>query len=376
MKFSNIFFNNSSFEKDNSLIEFSELIKKANFFHQDSSGIYSTLSLGLILEEKITSIIVEELNNIGFSQIRLSNIQESRLWKDSGRYEKYGDELFKLKNRKESEFVLGATCEEQITEIVKDYYNFKSTNLKIFQIGNKYRDEFRTKACLIRAKEFLMADAYHFSNDNESILITYNSVKQAYINIFNRLGIDFQIVQSDVGEMGGNYSEEFRCKSVFGEDKIDNDTYLEIGHIFNLGSHYSKKLGLYGNSKKEVYMSCFGIGVSRLIMALLEQRKDDKGFFGDEYFNTFDIILSVIDYKKIKDKADYLYNSLRSNGINVLLDDRDISAGNKFNDAELIGVNKRIVISKKSIENEKYEILNRKDFSIELITENDLLNYK
>lgn len=376
MKFSNIFFNSAAFEKNNNNLDFSELIKKAAFFNQESSGIYSTLSLGFILESKVNSIITEELSKIDFSQIRLSNIQDSELWKESERYNQYGDELFKLKNRKGSEFVLGATCEEQITQLVKNYYNFKQTDLRLFQIGNKYRDELRTKYALIRAKEFLMADAYHFSNDFYVIKDVYQLVKQSYINIFNRLGIDFEIVKSDVGEMGGLYSEEFRCKSSFGEDKIDNETYLEIAHIFNLGTHYSKKFNLLSNSGDVVNMSCFGIGVSRLIMALLEKHRDDKGFFGDNNFNTFDIILTVIDYEKIKEQADYIYNILKQNGFSVLLDDRKISSGKKFNDSELIAVNERIIISQRAIDDDNFEILKRSDSSKRFIKQIDLINYK
>lgn len=195
-----------------------DLTKKACFFNQDSSGIYSTLSLGYILEKKIERIIEDELSEIGFSQMRLSLIQDADLWKETGRYEQYGEELFKLKNRAGKELVLSATCEESITNIVKSYYNFTKTNLKMFQIGNKYRDELRAKSGLVRGREFLMSDAYHFSNSKENIAATYNEVKEAYIRIFTRLGLEFHIQGSDVGEMGGLASEEFRCISEFGED--------------------------------------------------------------------------------------------------------------------------------------------------------------
>jgi prolyl-tRNA synthetase len=376
MKFTNIFFNSNFFTKDNKNLDLFDLIKKAAFFHQDSAGIYSTLSLGFILEDKVNKIITEELENIGFSKIRLSNLQSSELWKNTGRFDLYGDELFKVNNRKQTQFVLSATAEEQITQIVKDYYNYTSTDLKLFQIGNKYRDELRTKSGLIRAKEFLMSDSYHFSNDYSKIKETYLKVKEAYIRIFNKLGIKFEIVSSDVGEIGGNYSEEFRCLSSFGEDSVKEDKYLEIAHIFDLGNRYSKDLELKSNSNDFVHMSCFGIGVSRLIMALLEQRKDDFGFFGDKFFNTFDFIITAIDYKNITKEADFLYKTLKENGFNVLLDDRDISAGKKFNDSELIAVNERLIISKNSILNNSYEILKRKDFSKKIITLEELLSLK
>lgn len=373
MKYSNIFFNSNIFEKDNKKLDLVELTKKAGFFHQDSSGIYSTLSLGYILEKKIEKIIEEELSEIGFSQVRLSLIQDADLWKTSNRYDSYGEELFKLKNRKGREFVLGATCEESITNIVKSYYNNSKMDLKLFQIGNKYRDEMRAKGGLIRGKEFLMSDAYSFCNDELKLNKTYDEVKEAYKRIFNRLGLEFKIVSSDVGEMGGSSSEEFRCLSSFGEDVgEDGKNYLEIGHIFNLGDKYSKALGLFDNNKQYLKMACFGIGVSRVIMALLEKQRDDKGFFGTKEFNTFDFIITVIDYEKNKEVADKVYNVLKSRGISVLLDDRNCSAGNKLFDSETIAIEKRIVINSKSFLNDNYEVLNRKTGEVENMSFNEI----
>lgn len=368
MKFSNVFFNNNNFVKDNTQLDLVDLAQKAAFFHQDSSGIFSTLSLGYLLEQKVEKVIQEELNDIGFSQIRLSLIQDSQLWKESDRYDSYGDELFKLTNRKNREFVLGATCEESITSIVKKYYNGSRTDLKLYQIGNKYRDEMRVKGGLIRGKEFLMSDAYCFSNSEEALAEIYQDVREAYIRIFTKLGLVFQIVSSDSGEMGGNFSEEFRCLSSYGEDVgEDGQNYLEIGHIFNLGDRYSKSFDLVDNTKSHVLMGCFGIGVSRLIMALLEQQRDDKGFKGNAFFNTFDYVISVVDYKNNKEIADDIYHSLKKSGKNVLLDDRDVKAGKKFHDSELIAVHKRIIVNKNTAETRTVEVLDRETGEVSTI---------
>lgn len=365
MKFSNIFFNSNSFSKNNNEIELSDLVQKAGFFTQDSAGIFSTLSLGYLLEKKVETVIQEELDNIGFSQVRLSLVQDAQLWKTSDRYDSYGAELFRLNNRKERAFVLGATCEESITSIVKKYYNGSRMDLKLYQIGNKYRDEMRVKGGLIRGKEFLMSDAYCFTHSEEEIVAIYNEVRQAYINIFTRLGIDFKIVSSDVGEMGGSFSEEFRCKSSYGEDVgEDGNNYLEIGHIFNLGDRYTKAFDVKDNLKQHVLMGCFGIGVSRLIMALLEQLRDEKGFKGTKAFNTFEYIISVVDYNNNKDIADSIYKKLKSAGVSVLLDDRNVKAGKKFHDSELIAIHKRIIINKSTAETNSVEVLNREDGSI------------
>ncbi len=362
MKFSNLIFNSNTFAKDNNSLDFVDLIQKAGFFSQDSAGIFSTLSLGYILEKKVEKVIEEELSKVAFSQIRLSLLQDAQLWKTTDRYDTYGAELFKLKNRKEREFVLGATCEELITTLVKRYRNGTKMDVRLFQIGNKYRDEMRAKGGMIRGKEFLMSDAYCFHYDISKLDGIYQSVRTAYINIFNRLGIQFVIASSEVGEMGGNYSEEFRCQSEFGEDEgVDGSkNYLEIGHIFNLGDRYSKAFDLVDNSRKHVNMACFGIGVSCVIMALLEQHRDQKGIYGDEHFNTFDYVISVIDYEKNQCIADKVYADLIAKGHSVILDDRDIRAGRKFYDSELIASHRRIAINSTTAETKQAEMVDLK----------------
>lgn len=346
----------------------SDLIQKAGFFSQDHSGIYSTLSLGFLLEEKVKNVICEELNKIGFSQIRLSLLHDRSLWKTTGRDESYGSELLTLKNRKNKEFVLAATAEELVTSVAKKYYGNSLKELKVYQIENKYRDEMRAKGGMIRGKEFLMSDAYCFCSDKSDLERIYQSVRQAYITIFNRLGINFEISSSDVGEMGGSYSEEFRCKSAYGEDKgSDGDNYLEIAHIFNLGDRYTKAFKFQGSNKKDILMGCFGIGVSRLIMALLEQNRDSKGFFGTEKFNTFDYILSVIDHDTDFDIAEKISESLTSKGFSVLIDDRNIKAVKKFFDSELIAIYKRVIINKNTRETGNVEVLNRECGTLETL---------
>lgn len=363
MKYSQLFFYNNFFERKHQQFELIDLMRKANFVHQDSAGIFSWLSLGLILEKKVEKIVEEEMDKAGFSQVRLSLMQDSDLWRETGRINSYGAELFKLNNRKDHQFVLGATCEELITDIVRHHYNNSANlNLHVYQIGNKYRDELRAKAGLMRAKEFIMKDAYSFCADESELELTYQRVRQAYCNIFNRLGLKFSIVSSDNGEIGGKSSEEFHCVSQYGEAEISDEKTLEIAHIFNLGQEYSQKMNLITNNKTHIYMGCYGIGISRLVMALLEQQRDDFGFWGSEHFNTYDIVLSVIDYKtqEHQDKALEIYQWLKSQGYSVLLDDRDAQAGKKMSDAELIGCRYRFIISKQALEKQHIEVLNRK----------------
>jgi len=376
MKYTNLFFNNNFFERNHENFDLIDLMRKSCFVHQDSSGIYSFLSLGLRLEKMIERIIQKEMNDIGFSEIRLSILQDADLWKSTGRFDTYGEELFKLKNRKNHDFCLAATCEEAITTIVKDHYNGSNMNLHVYQIGNKYRDELRAKAGLIRSKEFIMKDGYSFCSNEDDLNEIYQKVKQAYCNIFNRLGLKYEIVSSDNGEIGGKSSEEFLCYSQYGEDSLNDKNALEVAHIFNLGQEYSSKLSLRNGSNQFIHMGCFGIGISRLLMALLEQQRDNLGFFGTEKFHTFHTIITVLDYKKEEHSkiGIQIYNHLKSKGVSVLLDDRDIQAGKKMADSELIGCFNRIVVSKNSILNNQYEIFNRQYSTKEFKTLQEIIS--
>lgn len=375
MKYTNLFFNNNFFERNHEHFDLIDLMRKSCLVHQDSSGIYSFLSLGLKLEKTIEKVIQEEMENIGFSEIRLSILQDADLWKSTGRFDTYGEELFKLKNRKKHDFCLAATCEEAITTIVKNHYNGSNISLNVYQIGNKYRDELRAKAGLMRSKEFIMKDGYSFYANENDLENMYQSVKQAYCNIFNRLGLNYEIVASDNGEIGGKSSEEFLCYSQYGETQVNGKNALEVAHIFNLGQEYSAKLNLRNGNNQFIYMGCFGIGISRLLMALLEQQRDNLGFYGTENFNTYHTIVTVLDYKKEQHKQVGLkiYQHLKNKGVNVLLDDRDIQAGKKMADSELIGCCQRIVVSKNAIENNQYELLQRQSLSKNFYSLEELL---
>lgn len=376
MKYSNLFFNNNFFDRNHENFDLIDLMRKACLVHQDSSGIYSYLSLGMKLEKMIEKVIHEEMESIGFSEMRLSILQDADLWKSTGRFDTYGEELFKLQNRKKHDFCLAATCEEAITTIVKNHYNGSNMNLSVYQIGNKYRDELRAKAGLMRSKEFIMKDGYSFCASESDLENIYQNVKQAYCNIFDRLGLKYDIVSSDNGEIGGKSSEEFLCYSQYGETDLNGNNALEVAHIFNLGQEYSSKLGLKNGNNQFIYMGCFGIGISRLLMALLEQQRDSLGFYGTKQFNTFHTVVTVLDYKKEEHQTIgiQIYEALKNKGIHVLLDDRDIQAGKKMADSELIGCFQRIVVSKNSIQNNQYELFTRKDLSKNFYTLDDLLN--
>lgn len=360
MLFSNLFFYNNHFERDNSKFELIDLMSKACMTHQDSAGIYSCLSLGLYLEKKIISFIENKMEDLGFSQVRLSLLQDSQLWEKTKRIESYGAELFKLKNRKNQLFCLAATAEEAITDIYKDYYQKQKAQMHVFQIGNKYRDEMRARAGLIRGKEFIMKDGYSFCSEETALIEMYNQVRNCYFEIFKFFGLEVEAKITDSAQMGGSFSEEFLIKSSLADSE---DGMLELGHIFQLGDNYSRALDLKDDKGNYIKMSCYGIGVSRLLMAILEQHRDQYGFWGDDNFNSFEIVISAIDIERneeVRNLAFNLYQQLKHKGKKVLLDDRKAAAGKKMSDAELICAKNRIIISRQALEKKEFELLERK----------------
>lgn len=374
MKFTNLFFYSNHFERDNNKLDLIDLMAKAGITHQESAGIYSMMSLGLMLEKQITQKIEQEMDNLGFSQVKLSLLQDGSLWETTGRMQSYGEELFKVRNRKSKTFCLAATAEESITSLYKSYYNRLNANMNVYQIGNKYRDEMRARGGLCRGKEFVMKDGYSFSSNEENLKQVYSEVKQAYLRIFKHFGLDVKTIVSDNGEMGGSYSEEFVVQSELSDNE---DGYLELGHIFQLGTKYSEAFDLKDDKGQFVHMACYGIGVSRLLMLLLSKQRDQFGFYGTENFRAFDYVITAIDYEKndnIKNQANDIYQYLISKGFKVLLDDRKGSAGKKMSDSELIACRHRIVVSKQNFEASQVEILERKTMKSSYISVNSLKN--
>ncbi len=370
MKWSNLFFYNNHFEKNNQTFDLVQLMEKSCMFSQESAGIYSSMSLGVILEEKLQKIIDKHMGKAGFSKVRLSILQDGDLWEKTGRMDLYGEELFKVRNRKNKVFCLSATAEESVTNLYMKFYHRQKANCNIYQINTKFRDEMRARSGLIRAKEFIMKDAYSFGSE-ESINNVYQLMMDTYKNILDELGLIYYIKQADTGEIGGSISHEFCVSS----DLCENNE-LEVAHIFNLGTKYSEKFGLLDDSGKNVHMACFGIGVSRLLMALLSSKRDNLGFWGDSVFNTFDYVITAVDYEKnneVKTRSDNLYNHLSSRGYSVLLDDRSCNAGKKLHDSELICIQNRIVVSTSALKQSKYELLRRKSMEKEFLTYDNLL---
>ena len=367
-----------------------KLMLKAGLTRQQSSGQYSFLPIGYRVLKKIENIIREEMNAIGSAEILMPSVQPSELWEESGRWETYGLELLRLKDRHQRDYCLGPTFEEVITDLVrKDLNSYKQLPINMYQISSKFRDEIRPRFGIMRAREFIMKDAYSFHLNQECLDEWYENYKKAYNKIFTRLQLEYTMVDADSGNIGGSKSNEFHVIADTGEDdllidqdgigvnyeiaktkynsddikKIINENNLvhkkgiEVGHIFKLGDKYSKAMNLsiadVESKICNIEMGCYGIGVSRIIAAAIEQNHDDKGIVWPATIAPFKIVIIEIDGHKNESVRLYsseLYEGLSSKGVEVILDDRNSKLGNKLNDWELIGIPNIAIVGKSEAE--------------------------
>jgi len=318
-------------------------------------------------------------------------VQPNELWKESGRWSEYGPELLRFKDRHEREFCFGPTFEEVITDLLRqDLSSYKQLPINFFQISTKFRDEIRPRFGVMRSREFIMKDAYSFHATKTCLDTTYVQYMEAYKNIFNSLMLKFTMVDADSGNIGGSESHEFHVIADTGEDDLLlDDTFngmnveiakqryqeeslekiasksgmklkkgIEVGHIFKLGTKYSKPMNLTftdENSKiDDVFMGCYGIGISRVVAAAIEQNYDDKGIIWPKRMAPFQVAIIELDSKKacgIREYAENIYDALEKNGIDVIYDNRSLKLGNKLADWELIGIPNILIIGQKETEN-------------------------
>ena len=565
MKFSNYFLPTLKEDPSDSDIASHSLCIRAGLIRKIASGIYTFLPLGYKILKKIENIIREEMNNAGAIEILMPVVQPAEIWQQSNRWYEYGPEMFKLADRSDREFCLGPTHEELITSMAgDDIYSYKDLPVNLYQIQVKFRDEIRPRYGLLRAREFIMKDAYSFGASEEELDMDYDKMYQAYSKIIERIGLKYRVVEADTGLIGGKFSHEFMIIAKSGEEticycnhcsyaaNIDNAKFImkdnhknassgsdnkieeikevytpgvktieelaaflklpfykiiktmitkstdgsitafllsgdrtlniskaekllktelelitednnvlklpigflgphelnneitiygdysvkdkinmsagankkdyhytninlgrdysvkewgdfsypvagdlcmncqkeleyekgiEVGHIFKLGTKYSSTLNgrfLDKDGKLKPYvMGCYGIGVTRMMAAAIEQNHDEKGIIWPESITPFTVILIATNMNdnKIKEAADNAYEMMLKNKVQVLYDDRDISAGIKFKDADLIGISVKIIFGKKFIQNETVDIEYRKDASKTEIKLSELENF-
>lgn len=388
MKLSQYFFHTIiETPKDAELISH-KLMLKAGLIKMTSSGIYSFLPLGLLVLKNIERIIREEMEGLGAIEILMPSLSPSSLWKETGRWEEYGNDMFRLLDRKGEHYGLAPTHEEVVCDIVRGIIkSYKRLPFSLYQIQTKFRDEIRPRGGIIRAREFVMKDAYSFHQTEASLDETYQKFFEAYKRIFKRCGLDYIIVEAEGGIIGGSFSHEFIALSPNGEDIVlvcercghsesqqkaggrkmcnCNGDFreikgIEVGHLFKLQTKYSEAMDVkFQNEKGERYpiiMGCYGIGVSRIIAAVIEQNYDENGIIFPKELAPFLAIITELQNKAL---GELVYETLKGQGIRCLYDDRDESAGKKLKDADLIGCPYQIIIGKSST-NERIEFCERK----------------
>ena len=392
-----------------------QLMLRAGMIKQSSTGIYSWLPLGLKVMKKIEQIVREEQNNIGAQELLMPTIQSAEIWKESGRYNDYGEEMLRIKDRQGKELLYGPTNEELITEIFRaSIKSYKSLPQLLYHIQWKFRDELRPRFGVMRCKEFFMKDAYSFDIDDAEAKKSYNKMFFAYLQTFKRLGLSAIPMAADTGPIGGDLSHEFVILAETGESKIYSDKRIleidiskhnqnddsikelrkkydsfyavtddkfkkeefekkvkgenqlmtkgiEVGHIFYFGDKYSKPLkcsvDLQDGKKVDVKMGSYGIGVSRLVAAIIEAKFDNNIMKWPESVAPFKVALIASLQKNDKTnylKAEKIYNFLIKNNIDVIFDDTEEHLSAKFKKFDLIGAPYQIILGSKST-NDKFE---------------------
>ncbi len=382
-----------------------DLLLRGGFVDQTSAGVYSFLPLGVVTLANISAIVRDEMEAIGGLEVFLPALHPKENWEQTKRWDTV-DILFKINSQTGSEYALGPTHEEIIAPLAKKHINsYRDLPFAWYQIQTKFRDELRAKAGLLRGREFLMKDMYSFHSNQEDLKNFYESVKIAYKKIFTRCGLNAIVAEASGGSFSKDFSHEFQVETESGEDvifkcecgfaqnkeiakvkkgdncplcnkKIEEVKTIEVGNIFDLGTKFSEDFGLvYCDSKgdeQKVVIGCYGIGISRLMGAIVEVNHDEKGIIWPEEVSPYKYhLLTLSSEKSVIEKSEKVYNIIKKNGDEILWDDRECTNGEKFSDSDLIGIPNRLIISPKT--EDKIEYKNRKQEKSKLINLEEIL---
>jgi prolyl-tRNA synthetase len=411
------------------------LMLRAGMLRQEAAGIYAFLPLGHRVLQKVCDIVREEQNRAGAIEMLMPTVQSADLWRESGRYDDYGKEMLRIKDRHERDMLYGPTNEEMITDIFRSYVrSYKDLPLNLYHIQWKFRDEVRPRFGLMRGREFLMKDAYSFDLDQAGARHSYNKMFIAYLRTFARLGLKSIPMRADTGPIGGELSHEFIILADTGESEVfchkefldfdvpgadvdfddvaavqsvvekwtslyaaTSDMHdaaafgalpepakvsargIEVGHIFYFGTKYSEPMKAVvagpDGVERAVHMGSYGIGPSRLVAAIIEASHDDAGIIWPEAVAPFKVaILNLKQGGADTDAAcERLYRDLQGKGIDVLYHDLDERPGSKFATADLIGIPWQVVVGPKGLAEGKVEVKKRADGSRQLLAPGDAL---
>ncbi|MBI28691.1 MAG: Proline--tRNA ligase [Alphaproteobacteria bacterium MarineAlpha5_Bin11] len=401
-----------------------KLMIRSGMIKQSSAGIYSWLPLGFNVLKKIEHIVRKEQEKAGAVELLMPTMQSADLWIKSGRYDDYGKEMLRIQDRSSRQMLYGPTNEELITEIFRSYINsYKDLPKNLFHIQWKFRDELRPRFGVMRGREFLMKDNYSFDLTFEEAKKSYNNMYRCYLKTFLKLGLTPIVLRAESGAIGGNLSHEFQILAKTGESTLYYDKELEnidpskanieklqdyyaavddqhnpsecpinekqlkiskgieVGHIFYFGTKYSEKLSALVQTSDgknvPVEMGSYGIGVSRLVGAIIEAFHDSKGIIWPDQVAPFYVSILNLNTKDLKcnQESEKMYSNLCNINIETLYDDRDIAAGSKFSDHDLIGIPYKIIIGPRDIKEGRVEIENRKTGKKNKLSIEEALNY-
>jgi prolyl-tRNA synthetase len=371
---------------------------------------------------KVEKIVAEEQDNAGCCRVLMPTIQPAKLWQESGRYDDYGKEMLRIRDRHDREMLYGPTHEEVITDVMRQFLkSYKQLPLNIYQISWKFRDEIRPRFGVMRGREFLMKDGYSFDVTKEDAVVAYKKVVLSYLKTFQRMGLKAIPISANSGAIGGNLSHEFHIMADTGESEVfydcEYDTLhsdrikfedieriysaadekhdastcpvpaerlkvargIEVGHVFHFGTKYSRSMGLsvIGSNGEPFYpeMGSYGIGVSRLVAAIIEANHDKNGIIWPTSVAPFLIGIMTTNWQdaQMAARAEELYHEMLKRGVDVLYDDRDERAGVKFADMDLVGIPYQIVVGAKSAEG-MFEWKDRRTDERVYLTSEEVLN--
>ncbi len=361
------------------------------------AGVYTYLPLSWRVINKIADIVREEMNALGGQELLMPALQPKGIWEETGRWESLNEIMYQFKDRSGKETGLGATHEEVIYDMVRrNISSYKELPFAVYQIQNKFRNELRAKGGLMRGREFMMKDLYSFHISQEDLEKYYWEMAEAYKRVYKRCGLEAKIVEASGGIFTKKFSHEFQVISEAGEDmiiycescdyaqnteiagevkgdcpkcgaKLKEGKSIEVGNIFQFGDKYAKDMNGYANDdkgeKQPILMASYGIGISRLVATIIEIYNDEKGIIWPEAVAPFRAHLIAL---KSEAEVNKIYEELTKAGVEVLYDDRDISAGEKFADSDLIGIPYRLVVSAKT--EGKIEIKKRGEAKAEILS--------
>lgn len=382
-------------------------LTRGGFIKKNMAGVYALLPLGMRVYQKIENIIREEMNSIDGQEISMNVLQSKELWEETKRWQEMNEIMYQFKDKREKDIGLGPTHEEQVTDIIRtNISSYKDLPRAVYQIQVKFRNEARAKSGLLRGREFLMKDLYSFHADQEDFNQYYERAKEAYFQIFKKCGLEnVKIVEADGGAFS-KYSHEFQLLVESGEDvvfycnscdfaqnkeiakvkegdkcpkcngEIKKSNAIEIGNIFPLKDKFSSAMGAKykdrDGKENNIIMGCYGIGLTRLLASVVEESHDNKGIIWPESIAPYKVNLISISKNS---EAEKVYTDLINDGVEVLYDDREeVSPGEKFADADLIGCPYRIIVSDKSLQAGGVEISKRANSKSKIIKSEEIVN--